>query len=86
MITVGVVALVGCRDRYDVHNYAANVAEAWCARVYDCCSAAEIEAAAQARSAGGTSCEAAVAGALAAKQAEVEASIRRGRLTYEPES
>lgn len=85
LVVVGATALVACRDKYDIKNYAENLAEATCKKAYDCCTSAEIEASGQGVGYGDDEddCEDNFEGAFKDQQKRLEKSIDAGRLKYD---
>ena len=84
LIAVSAVWLVACRDKWDVRNYAENLAEARCAKAYDCCTEREIEASEQEMyGVDEGDCVDATADALGFKEDLIKEGIDAGRLSYD---
>ena len=83
LVAAAAVSLVACRDKWDVKNYAENLAEAQCAKAYDCCTEAEIEASEQ-QSYGVNEgdCVDETTDVLNFKEGQIQEGVDEGRLEY----
>ena len=83
LIAVGAMSFVACRDKWDVKNYAENLAEAQCAKIYDCCTQTEVQAVEQ-ESYGNDQddCEDETSDVLNFKENQIEEGVDDGRLEY----
>ncbi len=83
LIAASAMSLVACRDKWDVRNYAENVAEAQCAKAYDCCSEAEIEASEQeSYGVNEGDCVDETSDVLGFKEDQIKEGVDEGRLEY----
>lgn len=79
------MALVACRDKYDIKNYADNLAEATCKKAYDCCSKDEIKASGQDVGYGDDEddCEGNFEAIFKDREERLEKSVDAGRVAYD---
>lgn len=82
-LAVALTSLVACREKWDVKNYAENIAETTCAKAYECCTVDDIAASEQTNYGNSRdACEDKIADVLNFKEDTIERGIDKSRLVY----